>query len=87
MIISFILCFIILLLSLKRELCDHAHLHAEFQEREEKLQAVSSVLSETQALLLVERTNSQQMALHIDLLKVKLLHVSFYPVGHNLVIF
>jgi hypothetical protein len=39
---------------------------------EENLRMTNSVLSRTQALLLKERNNCQQMALHIDLLKVNL---------------
>jgi hypothetical protein len=39
---------------------------------EENLRMTNCVLSRTQALLLKERNNCQQMALHIDLLKVNL---------------
>lgn len=40
---------------------------------EENLRMTNNVLSRTQALLLNERNNCQQMALHIDLLKVSLI--------------
>lgn len=40
------------------------------EKAEEKIHNLTDVLSRTQALLLVERNNSQKMALHIDFLLV-----------------
>lgn len=56
--------------SLKLELEDRGRLESTVEAMEEKLKLANAVLSRTQALLLTERNNCQQLALHIDLLKV-----------------
>ena len=62
------------------DLVPTASINSELQERipqelmlekaEGKIRSLTDVLSRTQALLLVERNNSQKMALHIDFLLV-----------------
>lgn len=52
---------------------DRYQLEEKLESSEEKLHSVQSVLSHTQALLLIERSNSQQLALHIDLLQVRII--------------
>lgn len=56
--------------SLRSEMENKSELEEKLYSTEEKLRTMQSVLSHTQALLLVERSNSQQLALHIDLLQV-----------------
>ena len=63
---------IIHLHSLRSEMEDRCQLEGKIYSTEEKLRTVQGVLSQTQTLLLVERSNSQQLALHIDLLQVLL---------------
>ena len=55
---------------LKLEIEDRRQLEDKLHETQEQLHAVKSVLSRTQSLLLTERSNSQQLALHIDILRV-----------------
>ena len=56
---------------MKLQIEDRDKLEMKLQSMEENLKLTNSVLSRTQALLLTERNNSQQLALHIDLLKVE----------------
>ena len=56
--------------SLKFHFEDRENLESKIDSMEESLRMTNGVLSRTQALLLTERNNCQQMALHIDLLKV-----------------
>ncbi len=58
--------------SLKFQFEDRENLESRIDSMEENLRMTNNVLSRTQALLLKERNNCQQMALHIDLLKVNL---------------
>lgn len=58
--------------SLKFQFEDRENLESKIDSVEENLRITNGVLSRTQALLLTERNNCQQMALHIDLLKVSL---------------
>ncbi len=55
---------------MKIQFADREKLEMRIQSMEENLKLANGVLSRTQALLLTERNNSQQLALHIDLLKV-----------------
>lgn len=59
------------ILRLKLEIEQRSQLEAKVQAAEEQLHSVKSLLSRTQALLLNERSNSQQLALHIDILRVQ----------------
>lgn len=63
---------------LKLELEDRRRLESNIEALDEKLKLTCGVLSKTQALLLTERNNSQQLALHIDLLKVSSNNLYFY---------
>lgn len=61
-----------LFFSLKSQIQDREKLEMKIEAMEENLRLTNCLLSKTQVLLLTERNNCQQMALHIDLLKVSL---------------
>ncbi len=54
----------------KVELEDRRRLEQKLHATEQELHSVKALFSRTQALLLKERSNAQQMALHIDILRV-----------------
>lgn len=55
---------------LRFQLEERQQLESKIESLEENLRLTNGVLGRTQALLLTEHNNCQQMALHIDLLRV-----------------